>query len=75
MIQKFEEGRDRQVWQSQEYLDGLLYLLCNDRRRRTLMVCGGSPPALKAVQHRLMASEQIEYFNSADHDKRRSFYD
>ena len=35
---------------------------------RTLMVGGGSPPALKAVQHRLMASGQIEYFNSADHD-------
>ena len=35
---------------------------------RTLMVGGGSPPALRAVQHRLMASGQIEYFNSADHD-------
>ena len=35
---------------------------------RTLMVGGGSPPALKAVQHRLMASGKIEYFNSADHD-------
>ena len=32
------------------------------------MVGGGSPPALKAVQHRLMSSGQIEYFNSADHD-------
>ena len=35
---------------------------------RTLMVGGGSPPALRAVQHRLMASGQITYFNSADHD-------
>ena len=35
---------------------------------RTLMVGGGSPPALRAVQHRLMASGRIEYFNSADHD-------
>ena len=35
---------------------------------RTLMVGGGSPPALKAVQHRLIASGKIEYFNSADHD-------
>ena len=35
---------------------------------RTLMVGGGSPPALKAVQHRLIASGQIDYFNSADHD-------
>ena len=35
---------------------------------RTLMVGGGSPPALKAVQHRLIASGEIDYFNSADHD-------
>lgn len=35
---------------------------------RTLMVGGGSPPALKAVQHRLIASGKIDYFNSADHD-------
>ena len=32
------------------------------------MVGGGSPAALKAVQHRLIASGRIEYFNSADHD-------
>ena len=35
---------------------------------RTLMVGGGSPPALKAVQHRLIVSGQIQYFNSPDHD-------
>ena len=35
---------------------------------RTLMVGGGSPPALKAVQHRLFASGRVDYFNSADHD-------
>ena len=35
---------------------------------KTLMVGGGSPPALKAVQHRLIASGKINYFNSADHD-------
>ena len=35
---------------------------------RTLMVGGGSPPALKAVQHRLIVSGQIKYFNSPDHD-------
>ena len=35
---------------------------------RTLMVGGGSPPALRAVQHRLIATGQIGYFNSADHD-------
>ena len=35
---------------------------------RTLMVGGGSPDALRAVQHRLIASGKIDYFNSADHD-------
>ena len=35
---------------------------------RTLMVGGGSPPALKAVQHRLIATGSIRYFNSPDHD-------
>ena len=35
---------------------------------RTLMVGGGSPLALKAVQHRLIASGKINCFNSADHD-------
>ena len=35
---------------------------------RTLMVGGGSPPALQAVQHRLVASGRLDYFNSADHD-------
>ena len=35
---------------------------------RTLMVGGGSPPALKAVQHRLIGSGRIQHFNSPDHD-------
>ncbi len=35
---------------------------------RTLMVGGGSPPALKAVQQRLIHSGKVSYFNSADHD-------
>ena len=35
---------------------------------RTLMVGGGSPTALRAVQQRLIASGKIRYFNSADHD-------
>ena len=32
------------------------------------MVGGGSPPALKALQQRLISSGEIGYFNSADHD-------
>lgn len=35
---------------------------------RTLMVGGGSPPALRAVQQRLISSGKIDYFNSPDHD-------
>ncbi len=35
---------------------------------RTLMVGGGSPAALKAVQHRLIGTGKIRYFNSPDHD-------
>ena len=35
---------------------------------RTLMVGGGSPPALRAVQHRLIGSGRVDYCNSADHD-------
>ena len=40
----------------------------SDLYGRTLMVGGGSPPALRAVQQRLVASGRIQYFNSADHD-------
>jgi len=35
---------------------------------RTLMVGGGSPEALRAVQQRLISSGKINYFNSPDHD-------
>ena len=38
---------------------------------RTLMVGGGSPQALKTVQHRLISTGKIRYFNSADHDTTR----
>ena len=40
----------------------------SDLYGRTLMVGGGSPPALKAVQRRLIGTGKINYFNSADHD-------
>ena len=35
---------------------------------RTLMVGGGSPSALRAIQHRLIHSGKVQYFNSPDHD-------
>ena len=40
----------------------------SDLYGRTLMVGGGSPPALRQVQQRLVASGKIDYFNSPDHD-------
>ena len=40
----------------------------SDLYGRMLMVGGGSPPALKAVQHRLIGTGKIKYFNSSDHD-------
>ena len=43
-------------------------ILEEDLYGRTLMVGGGSPPALRAVQHRLISSGRVDYFNSADHD-------
>ena len=35
---------------------------------RTLMVGGGSPPALQRVQQRMIHTQKISYFNSANHD-------
>lgn len=40
----------------------------SDLYGRTLMVGGGSPAALRVVQHRLIETGKIDYFNSADHD-------
>ena len=39
-----------------------------DLRGRTLMVGGGSPPQLQAVQNRVISNENVGYYNSHDHD-------
>ena len=39
-----------------------------DLAGRTLMIGGGSPPALKKVQQRITAGGRVNYFNSADHE-------
>ncbi len=49
-------------------LAGKNRITADDLLGRTLMVGGGSPAALKAVQHRLICTGKIHYFNSADHD-------
>lgn len=40
----------------------------SDLSGRTLMVGGGSPPVLQAIQRRVIAETVISYFNSHDHD-------
>ena len=39
-----------------------------DLAGRTLMIGGGSPAALQKVQHRVIHTVGVNYFNSADHD-------
>ena len=39
-----------------------------DLRGRTLMVGGGSPPQLEDVQNRVIANENVGYYNSHNHD-------
>ena len=44
------------------------FVTADDLTGRTLMVGGGSPLALRKVQHRVISTTGIKYFNSADHD-------
>ena len=43
-------------------------ICAEDLAGRTLMVGGGSPPALRSIQHRLLAAGGLESFNSPYHD-------
>ena len=40
----------------------------SDLKGRTLMVGGGSPPMLRALQQRMISEIHVDYFNSPDHD-------
>ena len=40
----------------------------SDLKNRTLMVGGGSPPQLRALQQKIINSIKIDYFNSENHD-------
>ena len=56
------------ITQRDDPLAGKNLIREEDLYGRTLMVGGGSPSALRAVQHRLISSGRVNYFNSADHD-------
>ena len=56
------------ITQRDDPLAGRNLIREEDLYGKTLMVGGGSPPALRAVQHRLIESGRVNYFNSADHD-------
>ena len=62
------ESRIYLIAERDDPLAGKNLITESDLYGRTLMVGGGSPPALRAVQQRLIASGNIEYFNSPDHD-------
>ncbi len=40
----------------------------DDLKGRRLMIGGGSPPALRKVQQRVISSGGVDFFNSPDHD-------
>lgn len=67
-VHKLFESRIYLISQKDDPLAEKAVLTEEDLYGRTLMVGGGSPSALKAVQRRLTASGKINYFNSADHD-------
>ena len=62
------ESRIYLITQKEDPLANRNRICEEDLYGRTLMVGGGSPPALHAVQHRLISSGKIDYFNSPDHD-------
>ena len=67
-VHELFESRIYLIARREDPLAAMNRIRSEDLYGRTLMVGGGSPPALRAVQHRLIGSGRIDYFNSADHD-------
>ena len=75
-VKRYPELRFHKLYTSKIYLitelnDPLAKkdLICaEDLRGRTLMIGGGSPNALRAVQQRVIRNAGVHYFNSPDHD-------
>lgn len=62
------ESRIYLISQREDELASKNVLTEEDLYGRTLMVGGGSPPALRSLQHRIISSGKVGYFNSSDHD-------
>lgn len=75
-VKRYPELRFHKLYTSRIYLitelsDPLAEksIVCEeDLKGRTLMVGGGSPNALRAVQQRVIRNVHVNYFNSPDHD-------
>ena len=67
-VHELFESRIYLIARRDDPLAGKNRICTEDLYGRTLMVGGGSPPALRTVQHRLIAAGRIEHFNSPDHD-------
>lgn len=75
-VRRYPEIRFHKLYTSRIYLitelsDPLAekeLILEEDLKGRTLMVGGGSPNALRAVQQRVIRNIHVNYFNSPDHD-------
>ena len=75
-VRRYHELRFHKLYTSHIYLvtmpddplAGKKRIRPEDLSGRTLMVGGGSPNALRAVQQRVIQEMQVEYFNSPDHD-------
>ena len=56
------------ITKKDDKLANLKYATVNDLKNRTLMIGGGSPPQLKALQQKIINTIHIDYFNSENHD-------
>lgn len=56
------------ITQKEDSLASKTLITMNDLENRTLMIGGGSPPPLRAVQQRIISQINLSYFNSHDHD-------